>query len=132
MDIKTLEDICEAFLQNHPALNDPDGALDGGCHHMSQLLCKEFPDTIARPLHVCGHRHVLPYRHPYWHEHSNPDAGFYHVVCCVADRFMIDITYRQLDSHSDRAYRIQTREEFMQSWWFADYDVNVVEAYMMT
>src|ERR1700744_4557486 len=118
--------ICDTYITAHPELEDPDKAV-GRCEWDSQVFCATFPKLNAKPLAALGYRTAHPHRHAYWSHYPDPDDCLAHHVCQVGSDWVVDLTYKQLDTPYPTAYCIQSFTEFSAEWLLLaeDYDKHI-------
>ena len=89
---------CDEFLTFHPELNDADKVMRQ-CIPFSEQFLIEYPELKGELLYLCGHRYSYARRHRGYDTLPNPDPTFCHTVCLFPNDIVVDLTYRQLNTH---------------------------------
>ena len=112
-DFNHIKSLCEEFAVSY-GVTTPDKAL-GSCHAAVLAFIRKYEESGCRELHVCGYRTRHPRRHSYYTNYADPDPRFYHVMCILPNRMIVDFTNRQLDSSGD-VCKFYTQNELESEW----------------
>lgn len=118
------------FATIHPNINDPTLILATGQHYYNELFCIEanHPDMTVRPLHLQGQVSSLKNRHPAFFKQSNPSLEFYHCVCMINDKYIVDVTNKIVDTKGQAVY-MSTITDVNKNWHAIGSSYAVLETY---